>query len=79
MDLIKLMGGQPANFLDVGGGANEDQILNALRLLENNNAVDAILINIFGGILKCDVIAHGMVNATKKLGMKKPMVARLAG
>lgn len=79
MDLIKLMGGEPANFLDVGGGAQEDQIIQALRILENNSKVDAILINIFGGIMRCDIIASGLVNAVRKIEMKKPIVARLVG
>lgn len=79
MDIIKLKGGEPANFLDVGGGAQEDQIVNALRILESNSQVDGILINIFGGIMRCDIIAHGLVSAAQKISVSKPIVARLCG
>mmetsp|Transcript_32849 Transcript_32849/g.32542 ORF Transcript_32849/g.32542 Transcript_32849/m.32542 type:complete len:423 (+) Transcript_32849:46-1314(+) len=79
MDLIKLVGGNPANFLDVGGGAQEDQIVNALRILQTNDQVDGILINIFGGIMRCDIIAHGLVSAAHKIHLTKPIVARLCG
>ena len=66
MDIIKHYGGSPANFLDVGGGANEEQVENAFRILVSDDAVKAILVNIFGGIMKCDVIATGIVNAARK-------------
>ena len=79
MDLIKLFGGSPANFLDVGGGANESQIVEALRILQENPRVEAILVNIFGGIMRCDVIAAGLISAIRKLGLNKPMVTRLKG
>ena len=79
MDIIKHFGGSPANFLDVGGGANEEQVENAFRILVSDDAVKAILVNIFGGIMKCDVIATGIVNAARKLDMKVPLVVRLEG
>ena len=79
MDLIKLKGGSPANFLDVGGGAQEDQIVSALQILQTNSNVDSVLINIFGGIMRCDIIAHGLVTAVEKVNFKKPIVARLCG
>ncbi len=79
MDIIKHYGGSPANFLDVGGGANEEQVENAFRILVSDDSVKAILVNIFGGIMKCDVIATGIVNAARKLEMKVPLVVRLEG
>ncbi len=79
MDIIKLHGGEPANFLDVGGGASEEQVTNAFRLLTSDPNVKAILVNIFGGIMKCDVIANGIVNAAKKLSLEIPLVVRLQG
>jgi succinyl-CoA synthetase beta subunit len=79
MDIIKLHGGEPANFLDVGGGASEEQVTDAFRLLTSDPNVKAILVNIFGGIMKCDVIANGIVNAAKKLELKIPLVVRLQG
>jgi succinyl-CoA synthetase beta subunit len=79
MDIIKLHGGEPANFLDVGGGASEEQVTNAFRLLTSDPNVKAMLVNIFGGIMKCDVIANGIVNAAKKLDLKIPLVVRLQG
>lgn len=79
MDIIKHYGGSPANFLDVGGGANEEQVENAFRILVSDDAVKAILVNIFGGIMKCDVIAIGIVNAARNLDMKVPLVVRLEG
>ncbi len=79
MDIIKHYGGSPANFLDVGGGANEEQVENAFRILVSDDAVKAILVNIFGGIMKCDVIATGIVNAARNLDMKVPLVVRLEG
>jgi len=79
MDIIKYAGGEPANFLDVGGGANEEQIKNAFRILLSDSAVKAVLINIFGGILRCDVLATGVVNAARELGIKLPVVIRMEG
>ncbi len=79
MDLIKLHGGQPANFLDVGGGATSERVTAAFELILSNPNVRAILINIFGGIVRCDLIADGIVNAVKKVGVKVPVVVRLEG
>ena len=79
MDIIKYSGGEPANFLDVGGGANEEQIKNAFRILLSDLAVKAVLINIFGGILRCDVLARGVVNAARDLGIQVPIVIRMEG
>src|SRR6185295_190416 len=79
MDIIKYAGGEPANFLDVGGGANEDQIKNAFRILLSDPSVKAVLINIFGGILRCDILATGVVNAARELGIKIPVVVRMEG
>lgn len=79
MDIIKLAGGQPANFLDVGGGANKDQVKKAFQMLLSNPSVKAILVNIFGGILKCDVLAQGIVEAVKEVQMRVPLVVRLEG
>jgi len=79
MDLVKLAGGEPANFLDVGGGANEEQVKNAFRIILSDRNVRAILINIFGGIMRCDVIAKGVVAAVKEMGLSLPVVVRLEG
>jgi succinyl-CoA synthetase beta subunit len=79
MDIIKLAGGSPANFLDVGGGASADQVKNAFRILLSDKNVKAVLINIFGGIMRCDVVASGVVDAAKSLGVKVPVVVRLEG
>lgn len=79
MDMIHLHGGHPANFLDVGGGANETQVKEALRILMNDERVKVILINIFGGIMKCDTIAQGVISAIREIGMKLPLVMRLQG
>jgi succinyl-CoA synthetase beta subunit len=79
MDIIKLAGGEPANFLDVGGGANAEQIKNAFRILMADKAVKAVLINIFGGILRCDVLAEGVIAAVKDLGVTVPIVIRMEG
>jgi len=79
MDIIKLHGGAPANFLDVGGGATADQVTEAFRLITSDPQVRAILVNIFGGIMRCDVIAQGVVNAATKLNLKIPVVVRLQG
>jgi succinyl-CoA synthetase beta subunit len=79
MDIIKLAGGEPANFLDVGGGANAEQIRNAFKILMSDQNVRAVLINIFGGILRCDVLAQGVVAAVKELGVPVPIVIRMEG
>jgi succinyl-CoA synthetase beta subunit len=79
MDIIKLAGGSPANFLDVGGGANAEQIRNAFRILLADKDVEAVLINIFGGILRCDVLAEGVIAAVKELNVKVPVVVRMKG
>jgi succinyl-CoA synthetase beta subunit len=79
MDIIKLAGGSPANFLDVGGGANAEQIRNAFRILLADRDVKAVLINIFGGILRCDVLAEGVITAVKELNVKVPVVVRMKG
>jgi succinyl-CoA synthetase beta subunit len=79
MDLIKLHGGQPANFLDVGGGATAERVTAAFELILSNSNVRAILVNIFGGIVRCDLIADGIVNAVKNVGVKVPVIVRLEG
>jgi len=79
MDTIALAGGSPANFLDVGGGANEERVTKALQIIMKDKKVKAILINIFGGIVKCDMIAAGVVAALKKIKLKVPLVVRLQG
>ena len=79
MDIIKLAGGSPANFLDVGGGASAEQVKNAFRILLSDKNVKAVLINIFGGIMRCDVVAAGVVDAAKAIGVKVPIVVRLEG
>jgi succinyl-CoA synthetase beta subunit len=79
MDIIKLAGGEPANFLDVGGGANAEQIRNAFKILMSDKNVRAVLINIFGGILRCDVLAEGVIAAVKELGVPVPIVIRMEG
>ncbi len=79
MDIIKLAGGQPANFLDVGGGASAEQVGNAFRIILSDKNVKAILINIFGGIMRCDRIAEGVVSASREVGLPVPVVVRLEG
>jgi succinyl-CoA synthetase beta subunit len=79
MDIIKLAGGEPANFLDVGGGASQERVENAFRILLADENVKAVLINIFGGIVRCDMVALGVVEAAKNLGVSIPIVARLEG
>ena len=79
MDIIKLAGGEPANFLDVGGGANAEQIRNAFKILMSDKNVRAVLINIFGGILRCDVLAQGVIAAVTDLGVPVPIVIRMEG
>jgi succinyl-CoA synthetase beta subunit len=79
MDIIKFVGGKPANFLDVGGGAKKDQIMNAFRILTSDRDVKSVLINIFGGILRCDVLAQGVVETARELNLRLPVVVRMEG
>ncbi len=79
MDIIKIHGGFPANFLDVGGGADKEKVTAAFKLILSDKNVKGILVNIFGGIMKCDIIAEGIIAATKELGLKVPLVVRLQG
>ncbi len=79
MDIIKLYGAEPANFLDVGGGASKEKVTAAFKIITKDPAVEGILINIFGGIMKCDVIAEGVIAAVKEVGLKVPLVVRLEG
>ena len=79
MDIIKHHGGDPANFLDVGGGASEEQVTEAFKILLSDAKVKAILVNIFGGIMRCDVIAQGILNAVKAVKLEIPLVVRLEG
>ena len=79
MDIIKLYGGQPANFLDVGGGANAEQVTEAFQIILSDKNVKAVLVNIFGGIMKCSTIAEAIVTAAKSVGFEVPLVVRLEG
>ena len=79
MDLIKLHGGEPANFLDVGGGATSDRVAEAFKLILSNDKVAAILVNIFGGIVRCDLIAEGIISAVREVGVSIPVIVRLEG
>jgi len=79
MDVIKLAGGEPANFLDVGGGATKERVTEAFKLILSSDKVKAILVNIFGGIVRCDLIAEGIIAAVKEVGLKIPVVVRLQG
>jgi succinyl-CoA synthetase beta subunit len=79
MDLVKLHGGEPANFLDVGGGADVDQVTEAFRIILSDANVKAILVNIFGGIMRCTTIANALVEASKTVGFTVPLVVRLEG
>jgi len=79
LDILKLHGGSPANFLDVGGGATKETVQKAFTIILQDPNVKAILVNIFGGIMKCDIIANGVVDAAKELGVKVPLVVRLEG
>jgi len=79
MDIIKLAGGEPANFLDVGGGASPEQIENAFRILSSDPSVKAVFINVFGGILRVDRLAEGLIAAVKTLGLRLPVVVRMEG
>jgi succinyl-CoA synthetase beta subunit len=79
MDIIKHHGGEPANFLDVGGGANTEQVTQAFKMIPSDFNVKAIFVNIFGGIMKCDTIAEGIITAAKDVGINVPLVVRLEG
>jgi succinyl-CoA synthetase beta subunit len=79
MDIIKLYGESPANFLDVGGGATKERVTAAFKIITADPSVKGILVNIFGGIMRCDVIAEGVVAAVKDVGLKVPLVVRLEG
>jgi succinyl-CoA synthetase beta subunit len=79
MDIIKLHGGNPANFLDVGGGATRQRVTEAFKIILSDAAVKGVLINIFGGIVRCDMIAEGVIEAVKEVGVKVPVVVRLEG
>jgi succinyl-CoA synthetase beta subunit len=79
MDVIKLAGAEPANFLDVGGAASEETVANALKIILSDKRVKAILINIFGGIMRCDVLARGVVKAAKQVEITLPLIVRLEG
>jgi succinyl-CoA synthetase beta subunit len=79
MDIVKLAGGAPANFLDVGGGASPEQIESAFRILASDPSVKAVFINVFGGILRCDRLAAGLIGAVRKLGVRMPIVVRMEG
>jgi succinyl-CoA synthetase beta subunit len=79
MDMVKIAGGEPANFLDVGGGASPEQIENAFRILASDPSVKAVFINVFGGILRCDRLAEGLIAAVRKLGVRLPIVVRMEG
>ena len=79
MDLIKLHGGNPANFLDVGGGATQERVTEAFKIILSDEKVKGILVNIFGGIVRCDMIADGIIGAIKDVGVKIPVVVRLEG
>ena len=79
MDIIKLYGAEPANFLDVGGGATKEKVAAAFKIITADPKVKGILVNIFGGIMKCDVIAEGVIAAVKEVGLQVPLVVRLEG
>jgi succinyl-CoA synthetase beta subunit len=79
MDIIKLYGEEPANFLDVGGGATKEKVTAAFKIITSDEKVKGILVNIFGGIMKCDIIAEGVVAAVRDVGLRVPLVVRLEG
>ena len=79
MDVIKLSGGEPANFLDVGGGTTAERVAEAFKIIVSDSNVQAILVNIFGGIVRCDLIAEGIIQAVKEVGVSVPVVVRLEG
>jgi len=79
MDIIKLYGGKPANFLDVGGGATKDRVVEAFKIILEDSSVEGVLSNIFGGIVRCDMIAEAIIEAVKEVNVKVPVVVRLEG
>ncbi|MCV2503156.1 MAG: succinate--CoA ligase subunit beta, partial [Neisseriaceae bacterium] len=79
MDIIKLYGGQPANFLDIGGGATKDRVIEAFKIILDDESVEAVLINIFGGIVRCDMVAEAIIAAVKEINVTVPVVVRLEG
>jgi succinyl-CoA synthetase beta subunit len=79
MDIIKLYGGEPANFLDVGGGASREKVTAAFKIITSDPKVRGILVNIFGGIMRCDIIAEGVIAAVREVGLSVPLVVRLEG
>jgi succinyl-CoA synthetase beta subunit len=79
MDIIKLYGAEPANFLDVGGGATKEKVTEAFKIITSDPNVKGILVNIFGGIMRCDIIAEGVIAAVRDVGLKVPLVVRLEG
>jgi len=79
MDIVNLHGGKPANFLDVGGGATKERVAEAFKIILSDSNVKAVLVNIFGGIVRCDMIAEGIIGAVKEVGVKVPVVVRLEG
>jgi succinyl-CoA synthetase beta subunit len=79
MDLVKFYGGDPANFLDIGGSSNSEKVVSALEIISADSRIKSILFNIFGGITRCDDVANGIVTATKQLAFDLPMVIRLTG
>ena len=79
MDIVHLHGGSPANFLDVGGGATKERVVEAFKIILSDSNVKAVLINIFGGIVRCDLIADGVIGAVEEVGVKIPVVVRLEG
>lgn len=79
MDIVKLHGGSPANFLDVGGGATKERVTEAFKIILSDDSVKAVLVNIFGGIVRCDLIAEGIIGAVKEVGVEVPVVVRLEG
>jgi succinyl-CoA synthetase beta subunit len=79
MDIIKLYGSEPANFLDVGGGASKEKVTEAFKIITSDPNVKGILVNIFGGIMRCDIIAEGVISAVKEVGLQVPLVVRLEG
>ena len=79
MDIIKLYGGEPANFLDVGGGASKEKVTEAFKLILSDPNVEGVLVNIFGGIMRCDIIAEGIIAAAREVSLSVPLVVRLAG
>ena len=79
LDIIKMYGGEPANFLDVGGGASKEKVSSAFKIIHTDKRVKGILVNIFGGIMRCDIIAEGIVAAAKELEISVPLVVRLEG